>query len=396
MPGEAESFNVTITDSAPEATSRLLEGDHYCEPADVVRGVFEPPSAADLVTAIAPCAESFALDDDMKNDTLDLGLFAESSQELSQSDVASDPPEHLESTHVMFASQHRPAELLNYLLKFFHRQRSDLAVEIVKVNRIKLSIKAHAFLNYVSTMIKVRIYQQKSPSQKFVIEFQRRSGDIVAFHKLHTYAATLLMNLPREQTCMQNCETSNLSWCVAMPERYDILEHTCLEPWLEIATFTQDLMLLQEAASHLANLAATTLSPNNQAAATLFAQLISPRGLGAIYKLLERDQFSIAYPTAYLLVVMAKHPETQLFLATHGVLLAVLEKMYASASGGRVWLQLALAVNSAVSSCASDLPIEIVEKLASSIHKVNRDGEFEEATQALSRIMDSQRQMVCH
>lgn len=371
----------------------LLEVDYYREPDNVMRGVSLLDGVDDFVTDMPMEAASFRLED-MKKDMSRHGFSGCNSQDtISQCGVPSEPPDHLESTHFILPCEGNVAELFDCLLEVFATSAPDVAVEIFKVNRMKLSIKAHGCMNYVSFSFKVRIYQQKAPCQTYIIELQRRSGDGIAFHKFYIHVAKFAATSFTKYDCNKKSEAVDSSLLLALPDESVIPGQACLDPWLEIVENTQNWILLQEASSNIANLVATSCIQNHRTAATLLASLVSARGLAIMYKLLESDQFSIAYPTACLLAILARHPEIQGYLATHHFLSAILEKMLQLSSGSQVWLQLAHVLNSTVTFCATNLYTEIVKTSASSIRRViksARNGEFQETAQALNKLLDLQ------
>eukprot|EP00973_Karenia_brevis_P072801 10110035-Karenia_brevis.AAC.3 len=71
-----------------------------------------------------------------------------------------------------------PHEIGDRMVKFL---REAVDSTIVKVNRCKFAIKANVSVEGLTFTMKIRIYKLRAAG--FAVEFQRRSGDTIGFHR---------------------------------------------------------------------------------------------------------------------------------------------------------------------------------------------------------------------
>merc|ERR1719277_1213932 len=83
---------------------------------------------------------------------------------------------------------------MNRLLEYL---QSEFALEILKFRSKKFSIKTNVFVNSAMCTLKARAYQR--PQGEIALEFQRRSGDTVAFSGIYRKASNYLQDICRQE-----------------------------------------------------------------------------------------------------------------------------------------------------------------------------------------------------
>lgn len=328
-----------------------LLGDFYAPRDDVVRGVY------------LGAAPSF--DIDMKS--IDLWCQDDCKQKISQQpliDVHAAPKaSSLALTHFNAPAYCGPCEVLQDLLKFFASLTEGVAVSVIKVNSDKFTIKADAHVDWLPFTFKVRIYQGTSPSDAHIVEFQRRSGDSIAFQRLYQHALHHFSN-QQDDSCalMDDSESLETSICLEPPPcAGDSSTSTVpsLEPFLSMAEATNDVRLLEEAAFNLASLCTRSAD----AVEALMTQMRSPRALAVALKLLEVDSFSTKFPIAWLLTHMSCYPEMQNLLVENGLLSAMLESLRIPDVCKVARPKLSQAINKVLCGCVNTLPDKTIMEL---------------------------------
>lgn len=213
-----------------------VEGDFYAEPDDVMRGValapasFQPsafddgfgdwPDADCQRTKVADSLDAFlgtsqtvewphcpAVAPDMLAagskraspcpGTPDSGVHRFQAGDVPPT-VPADPLFRLERTTIVVnnSSSADAAALGNGLLEHL---RSEASAKVRKLSRPKFSVRAHASCGELSCELKVRVYRQRDSS--CAVEFQRRSGDSVAFGGVFRRAADHLLASGAQGDC---------------------------------------------------------------------------------------------------------------------------------------------------------------------------------------------------
>jgi hypothetical protein len=172
-----------------------------------------------------------------------------------------------------------PITIANKMLSFFE----DIVISHVgKVNKHKFTIRAEVIVSGMHCETKVRIYQD---SVACVVEFQKRSGDTIAFNKMFSLAKEYL----------QHSGTSQVRANTTLPLDVPVVSFPpgqILEPLLQIITHSHDVELLAEAA---AGLAEAVKNPK------VAAQMRMPCALSALEELQRLSDFRVAYPTSQVL-----------------------------------------------------------------------------------------------
>jgi len=250
------------------ASMPALPGDFYCELDDVVRGVTLP--LGDAMGFSDSCAGSKAHM---------LGCASNSGNEFEESDAP--PPlteemkAYLELTTLRL-SEYSAVKVANQLLTFL-AQVVDARVH--KVNHKKFTIRAEVVLDDFHCDLKVRIYQQVQTS---IVEFQRRSGDTVAFNKFFRQASAYL----------QGHAFYGASSPPPIPRMITLPPDQAIAPLLDMTHPCQDLAILAEVAAVLAVLAKDP---------KVAAQLRTACASSALQQLQRVHDFSVACPTSQLL-----------------------------------------------------------------------------------------------
>jgi len=257
-----------------------LMGDFYCEPDDVVRGV------------TLPLGDGFgfsqACDMDKFSQFAHVEPFSISSNEFQTSDVPPALPDelrpHLEAT-TLHLSEHSPkcmivyplpSMLFNSLITFLEHV---VHARIKKVNHKKFTIRADVIIEGFPCDIKVRIYQEQRTS---LLEFQRRSGDSVAFMRLFSQASGYLQG---QHAAVDGWRQPEIPHMASLPP------DQAIAPLIDMAEF-HDVNLLSDAA---AALAAMSDDP------AIACQLRMPCAFSVMQHFQQVNDFSVAFPTPHML-----------------------------------------------------------------------------------------------
>merc|ERR1719188_1942396 len=89
---------------------------------------------------------------------------------------------------VHLAKDSDPAQLGNDLLDFLAEGDDDCVAFVLKVRPVKFWVKAKVIAHGMQCTIKVRFYRDTAEG-RYIIEFQRRNGDTIAFNSFFQSAA---------------------------------------------------------------------------------------------------------------------------------------------------------------------------------------------------------------
>jgi len=298
--------HMNIALSADFAISTPLMGDFYSENEDVHRGL--TMGAVDFMSMLEPGPPGFQGDSCPalnKHDARD-----EQAQFLS-GDVPPalpvDPYFRLEGTTVIVENL-SPEQIGNGLLNLL---RHEAAASITKMSRIKFTVKAFVHVDGLSCDVKVRVYRQQLG---FAVEFQRRSGDTLAFQGLFRLASEHLDYYSRVAGNEQHTFASaNRSMVMQVPtavrqEGFSKQEFS-IAPLLEMARGTSDVGLQSEVAEALAGYASD---------ANLLWQLGTPDALEVRENLSLVDHVSVTHPMRRLAAALAHIAEPNVSLCNEG------------------------------------------------------------------------------
>lgn len=252
-------------------------GDFYGERKEVTRGVTFHLSSDALM--------GFSQIDDKQHELGNLkSNHAAVHKHAREFDPAHVPPpleqevaDHLLATKVEL-SQSSPVRVGNTLLIFL-TEKIDARVN--KVNIVKYTIRAEAILDGLAFVVKIRLYQKETAT---VVEFQRRSGDSVAFNKFYHKASAYLHGRPDDQW-VQDC----WSFCQTPLQVAPVSPKDAIAPLIDMAHLNPNPILLAEVASALCAMAKQDR--------LVAEELQKPCGLAVLEQLEKYDDFSVSFPT---------------------------------------------------------------------------------------------------
>jgi len=255
-----------------------------------------------------------------------------------------------------------PSRAGNWVLDFLEE---EIPASITKVNNNKFTIKAEAFHGSLSCSIKVYLYQQETGC---AVEFQRRSGDAIAFQGIFDKASAYLCEHTASQGSLLSTEkpgvtSAAVKGCslLCAPTDMDVAVEDCLQVLLEMPRNTcpeQD-----EIASFILGM----VEEDNAQKLTAWCE---PEAFEVLLQLLATDRFNAAYPAAQLLARLADVPEAKSHLIkciNQGLLKAVLLRLWVQATGAVVWLSIANFVHSVVLKYAAHITGKEHQETAASI-----------------------------
>jgi len=335
-------------------------GDFYMEP-DVIKGV-SMGAVFDGHLDYMGKPEMFGMDAGLAATSLwgagsmhaNSAVFSLGFERFQESDKPPCAPDdtffQFEAT-TLFAKSRSPADIGNSVLDFL---ASQVLSSITKVRRHKFAIKADIFVENRKCTLKVRVYSERG--EQFAVEFQRRSGDSLAFQSIFCQAKKHIQS-SFAVVCGGNSDLE------ASREQHDensaVTESTAgsagLQPLLEMAGCIDTPSLQAEAAVALANTAQDR---------SLARSLCSSEAFTEFLKLLQAESVDVLYPAARLLGSLSELPEAGKFFAEGGILPTMLLKVSCEDACSLVRLQLAEAFCAAVSRSADFLPLSTAEELS--------------------------------
>jgi hypothetical protein len=323
-------------------------------------------------------------------------------------EIPEDPHFRFEVTTVLVPSE-RPYEIGNHLLEFLSTQvvSSNTKVRTPSdTSQQKCSIIADVFSQNLMCNLRVQLYQNPAADQvpgegaTFAVEFQRRSGDSLAFNHTFQQAVEFLKarmglgNLflpaaaagsphpptrspsyrivrlsdveePEEQMPRKNDGIFDFDALDGPDEDDDIVEQDVdlgllpalgleeVAPLLDMASLNGSPALQAEAATALAELAGDDQAAEvlcTERAFTAFKQL-----LGVVNDGEAAWATAVGYPTALMLERLAQHSAAMSFFAEQGILELILKKVQSKELDALVQREFARALAFAVPRCAKAL-----------------------------------------
>jgi len=221
--------------------------------------------------------------------------------------LPSDPYFCLEGTTVIIQNS-SPEQIGNGLLSLL---RQEVAASISKMSRMKFSVKAHVHVEGLSCEVKVRVYKQEFG---YAVEFQRRSGDALAFRGLFGLASEHLDSYScgalDEQHASAGVHQSmvlQVPSVVVQPESSK--REISIVPLLEMARGTSDVRMQSEVAEALAGYASD---------ANMSRQLSTTDALDVCDMLSRVDHVSVAHPMRRLTTALAHVADSNVSLFSKG------------------------------------------------------------------------------
>jgi hypothetical protein len=273
-------------DPASMSSGMPLIGDFYSQDVDVCRGL--AMGHCDFMTGEESMSE-FGLPG------FDCDSRPDKQAHFSYGDVPPalpvDPDFRLEGTTVVIENS-SPERIGMGLLNLL---KQEAAATITKVSRIKFSVKAYVHVDGLSCDVKVRVYRQEVG---FAVEFQRRSGDVLAFRRLFSLAKEHLnfYSASPEQDAFIDVHRPTVMQAPVAGQERSSKEELSITPLLEMARCTSALPLQAEVAEALAACASD---------ANLSWQLSTPDAFEVREKLAGIDHVSVAHPMRRLSAALA-------------------------------------------------------------------------------------------
>jgi len=229
---------------------------------------------------------------------------------------------------------------------------------ISKVNRVKFTMKAEVCLDGLSCLIKVRIYRQSLG--QYLVEMQRRSGDSIAFHRVHRWASH---DLNSSTNSSANLKLPTFDSCPEQAQH--VVADASVAPLLDLAQ-TGNAQLQAEAVQGLLQ-AATNVH--------LALQLCTPQAFALFRGLLEVVCFSVAEPLARVLCCLASLPEAGNRFTDPDFLQTMIEKVPATEMGQPGSQFLVEAVHQAITQHVAELSLEANQQVSMALNRKILDPE---------------------
>uniref|UniRef100_A0A7S1KYL1 Uncharacterized protein n=1 Tax=Alexandrium catenella TaxID=2925 RepID=A0A7S1KYL1_ALECA len=336
----------------------FTESDFYCEPDDILKGMSMAAEApASRLGGSLDIYKGFSKSSQCPSKTSTVSPGNERFTEAdAPPDAPADPFFKLEVTTVHISSR-TPSEIGNNLLDFLNTR---VVSSIAKVNRRKFTVKADVFVEASACALKARAYREDQGT--YAVEFQRRSGDAVAFNRVFQQAANFLS--PRFVPVKSTFEATPDFDCEELLRLSMTESKGELAPLLDMAGLLDLPSLQAECAAALAEMAQDT---------HLASRLCTRRTFEDFKKLLQADQTDVAYPTARMLLYLAQCPEAVPCFADRGVLSMMLDKVRSKATSALVQQQLAQALNAAITRCAANFSQKVSDDIMSDLIKAIKD-----------------------
>mmetsp|Transcript_31599 Transcript_31599/g.57452 ORF Transcript_31599/g.57452 Transcript_31599/m.57452 type:complete len:428 (+) Transcript_31599:90-1373(+) len=324
----------------PAEGFQFTPGDFYREEDNVFKGVSLQPGFGEL-------PEELLFQQDLASPVLN--ALDKSSVGLSSVDRFNEehhPPAAPDSNFFQYevttlqVSTAEPFTIGNELLNFFS---SKVVSSLLKVNRVKFSIKAEVFMNGAMCTLKTRTYSQRDDT--YAIEFQRRSGDSITFNYAFQQAVNFLkssfVTVPGHKELVD--EALDLLPPPLQRHGSPTSSDGEISPLLDMAGLHEHPGLQAESANALAEMAQD---------GTAVMSLCTEAAFQEFQKLLQSDNTDVAYPTACLLGRLALCPEASEFFANQSLLLIILHKIDSKSTRELIQKELAQALASAIRHCA--------------------------------------------
>lgn len=195
-----------------------------------------------------------------------------------------------------FARCTSTSDVANCVLDFFEGEDT---MSITKVNRIKYTIKVTAFTSGMACELKVFIYKHSEDGA--AVEFQRRSGDCVAFDDIYRRASQYVMTHANNRFVDEASANKEMG----LPARVAFAapaqqSEQALVPLLQMASCSEAPELQAQAAAGLISIAQDP---------QIMSEFCTPAVLVALQKLLLVQRLAVIYPTACLVALLAQSQE---------------------------------------------------------------------------------------
>jgi len=247
-----------------------LSGDFYREPDDVTRGL------------TLSLNDDFGFGSAFNVDRTNKLTCPGTSYEVFVAEyvapaLSEDVQAFLESSTLQL-SESSTAAVGNSLLAFF---TNETDAKIKKMSQKKFTIKAEVFVGGIWCCLKVRMYRNEGGT---LVEFQKRSGDTIAFFSLYRQASAYLLGASPPQSTTLNPPK--------IPQNEALPADQAIASLLEMADSCGDMNLLAEVAAALNAMA------NEPKVA---AALRMPCAVSVLHQLEQVEDFRVAHPLSNML-----------------------------------------------------------------------------------------------
>jgi hypothetical protein len=324
--------NTDVPDDGDDQTFPGLLGDPYPQPSDVLRGISLPSldfsSQAVLVphgwNDSKPCHKH----DEFEVVGIAAGLSCEDAHVAWKTSFENRHPPKMPTDPFFTVAETtlrptcgNPIEIGKLLLFFL---KTKVSATLTKMNETKCSVKVDVFLECLNCSIKARIYT--CGHEQYAVEFQRRSGDVICFHKVFRKAAAYF-----DIDAGDSQPMSALSLPDAAPSGAD------LTPLLDMACSSSSQLQLEAAAAL-----------NCMAIQGTLSSLSMPDVLSAVVNLLSTGSAKTTYVAACLVSRLAQMPDVSPLVVAHQLLTPMLESILSTFARPQTSLWLSQALNAAV------------------------------------------------
>jgi hypothetical protein len=223
-----------------------------------------------------------------------------------------------------------------------------------KVNDQKFSVKAQVFVGVSWCLVKVRIYYRDG-EENCAVEFQRRDGDLIAFHDVYSQAAKYL----KDHVVVVVVENAHdaLQGAISPPSTISSVSSDTIDEKritrpnlshqfdLEAAqdSLTPSFQLYMKSPAFHGEVSCNILAAIEHPSQSVIMQLSQCEHVEMLIKLSVSDRFVVAFPAACALARLACLPEA--YLAVSHILkqtnlMAIVSTLRAQSTAKRVRLEL--------------------------------------------------------
>lgn len=310
-----------------------LPGDYYRFEADTKRSIELPDNFFALneydVEGKGLCLAADTLPDNcqsvLPNEHIKFDVLPSTRFEHFEKPPNTPADLHFKLSATTFLCRCSPTECMNCLLDFFE---TEVISSVSKVSKKKFSVKVDILDKALMCSLKLRMYRQQTG--ELAVEFQKRSGDTIAFHEVYKKAC-LKLEQPSTRTEIFADMTPPSGQLKGPSSAGE------LSPLLDMLSLFDSPELQAEAAACLANIAS-----GSQASAIV---MCSVHLFDYLPKLLQIHRIDVAYPVACLLSSLADCTAAKSLFVDYGLVSAMEEQIQSVQKMPLVKMQLGAAVS---------------------------------------------------
>jgi len=252
-----------------------------------------------------------------------------------------------------------PSKIGNDLLDFLE---DSVSASILKVRPVKFTVKANVFIESRMCTIKARVYH--TSGSEYALEVQRRSGDAVVFNTTFQKAAQFF----HERCYFGSTPPAAAAPSVALTKPpMPPADEQESQPMLDMAAMEELPSLQAEAAAALAEFVAFQPSAAS-------ASICCQDAFEKIRRLLQSDKQDIAYPTAQLLVQLAKMSSAGQYITDDSFTQLIVDKVCSKESSLLVKAEFTKVVNTVVQNHGEKLSSRAKDSITAALGKTTGPG----------------------